>query len=250
MTPSLGDHIFIALIAAGVPIFGALIWRWHGLSMMEPGSTNTRIRNYLLDIVIEWALVIAVLVWWFSVNRTPGGIGFRAPGGWGFWVGAIICIVVGVFFGFQVRTALSSAKARQQIREQLSGSTELMMPLNARERRAWVGLSITAGVCEEILYRGYLIWYLMTWIPGWPAMIVAAVVFGVAHLYLEGKGILKAIVGGLIMGAAYLLTGSIWVPMVLHATLDITSGFTGGAALELADSTDRSAAESNDRPES
>ena len=97
----------------------------------------------------------------------------------------------------------------------------------------WVGLSLTAGVCEEVLYRGYLMWYSMMWLPKEAAVLASAVVFGAAHFYLGwGVGVLRATVVGAVFGAAYLLTGTLWVPIALHAIVDITSGLTGSAAFE------------------
>jgi membrane protease YdiL (CAAX protease family) len=107
-----------------------------------------------------------------------------------------------------------------------------MIPRNSHERRMWIGLSLTAGFCEEVLYRAFFMWYLMTWLPGAAAVAVSATVFGVAHLYLGWGGVLRAIAAGAVFGVAYLFTGTLWVPIALHATADIASGLTGSVALE------------------
>ena len=43
---------------------------------------------------------------------------------------------------------------------------------------------------------------------------------------------LRATVVGVVLGVAYLLTGTLWVPIALHAIVDVTSGLTGSAAFE------------------
>jgi len=68
--------------------------------------------------------------------------------------------------------------------KQFSGVPGLMVPRDSHERRLWMGLSLTAGLCEEVLYRGFLIWYLRMLLPGMAAVLLAAIVFGVAHRYL------------------------------------------------------------------
>ena len=98
--------------------------------------------------------------------------------------------------------------------------------------RIAVAASLTAGFCEEVLYRGFFLWYLMTWIPTSVAVGISAVIFGVAHLYQGLGGVIKAVVAGAVFGAAYLLTGSLWVPILLHATVDVTSLLTTSIALE------------------
>ena len=107
-----------------------------------------------------------------------------------------------------------------------------MVPRNRREFRMWIGLSFTAGICEEILYRGYFLWYLMTWLPATVAVAISSVVFGLAHLYLGRGGVIRAAVTGALLGAAFVLTGSLWVPIALHIMVDVASGLTGSIALD------------------
>lgn len=73
----------------------------------------------------------------------------------------------------------------------------------------------------------------MSWLSEAAAVLASAAVFGVAHVYLGwGGGVLRATVVGVVLGVAYLLTGTLWVPIVLHAVVDVTSGLTGSVALE------------------
>ena len=42
-------------------------------------------------------------------------------------------------------------------------------------------LCFTAGICEELLFRGYLVWVLKAWIGLGAAAGVIMVIFGLAH---------------------------------------------------------------------
>jgi membrane protease YdiL (CAAX protease family) len=77
---------------------------------------------------------------------------------------------------------------------------------------------------EEILWRGFLIWYCDQYLPLWTAALLVTLAFALAHAY-QGLAQLPAIVlvGGAFAGL-YLLTGSIWLPIVLHAAIDILQG--------------------------
>jgi hypothetical protein len=99
-----------------------------------------------------------------------------------------------------------------------------MLPHDARELRWFSAVAITAGICEELLYRGYLIWYLQHWLPLAAAVVLAAVIFGVGHFYQGPRGMIQTAVVGAFMAAVYLVTGSIFASMALHALMDLYSG--------------------------
>ena len=65
----------------------------------------------------------------------------------------------------------------------------------------------------------------------WPAAGLAAAAFALAHAYQGPSGVIKTGAVGVIMGSLYLLSGSIWGPMLLHAIVDITSGRIAHCAL-------------------
>jgi len=97
------------------------------------------------------------------------------------------------------------------------GRASPLLPTTDAEHRVFRALAVTAGICEEILVRGYLIWYFGSFMHPWLAMTVAAVVFGVGHLYQGKSGVVKTGAVGLLMGALYLGTGSLLWPMIVHA---------------------------------
>lgn len=233
--PSVGDHLLVALIAVAYPVYFTLDWYRRLRPQLETGGTNSRSRFYRGSMIELWVLTPVVILWWLWSGRSVSALGVGAPGGWAFWVGVVVVVAVAVVLGSQVAVVRGSAEARAQVRTQFRGGAALMVPRGNRERRMWVGLSLTAGSCEEILYRGFLMWYSMTWLPALAAVLVSAVVFGVAHVYLGwGLGVLRATVVGVVLGAAYLLTGTLWVPIALHAVVDVASGLTGSVAFEQA----------------
>ena len=99
----------------------------------------------------------------------------------------------------------------------------MLLPATVREARVFIGVSLTAGICEEVLYRGYLLWYLQSLGLGRGAVVVAIVAFGLAHAFQGIRGIvLTGVMGAVFMGL-YLLTGSLVAPIVLHATVDLAN---------------------------
>jgi uncharacterized protein len=99
---------------------------------------------------------------------------------------------------------------------------EILVPVTRAERRWAVAASISAGICEELMFRGVLI---MAGIAaGWPpviAALVSSVLFGLAHLYQGWFGMLLTAVLGLAMTYFVLPTGSLLFPIVLHILIDL-----------------------------
>jgi hypothetical protein len=101
---------------------------------------------------------------------------------------------------------------------------ERMLPATGRERSWFFALAVTAGICEELLYRGYIIWYLSHWFAIWPAAALAAVVFGIGHAYQGWRGVITTAFVGAFLAAVYILTGSLYPGMIMHALMDAHSG--------------------------
>lgn len=78
---------------------------------------------------------------------------------------------------------------------------------------------------EEVLYRGYITLNLL---PFGPMVVIVAstVIFAAIHL-LTNRGsfyqIVSWIIAGVLFAYLYLITGSLWVPMVLHFVTDVTN---------------------------
>lgn len=100
-----------------------------------------------------------------------------------------------------------------------------MLPRTGRGRWGWAALSLSAGVTEEITYRGLLILTLAVALPSQTPTVVivvlAAVVFGAAHWYQGRAGMLATGFAGAALTVLYLGTGSLLVPMILHTLIDL-----------------------------
>ncbi len=103
------------------------------------------------------------------------------------------------------------------------------MPRTRGERVLWVGVSLAAGIGEEVAYRCVL-FALLQRVLGSPlsAAIVAAVVFGAAHLVQGGRA--SAILTGvaLVFQAFVWQTGGLAAAIAVHATYDVVAGLAYG----------------------
>jgi uncharacterized protein len=83
-------------------------------------------------------------------------------------------------------------------------------------------VSALAGVGEEAFFRGVLQSTLADHVPGWIALIATATAFGLAHFLTREYAIAAGIVG-LYLGAAVLLSGNLFVPMLAHGLYDLVA---------------------------
>jgi membrane protease YdiL (CAAX protease family) len=98
---------------------------------------------------------------------------------------------------------------------------------NLKVALLYLGLIWTfAAFGEEIGYRGYLMRRAAdvrggTRAAWWIAVIVVAVLFGYGHYYKGQAGILDSAVAGLILGAAFLISGrNLWTCVLAHGFID------------------------------
>ena len=103
-----------------------------------------------------------------------------------------------------------------------------MLPRGPAEIAVWVLLSMTAGFCEESIFRGYL----QTQFRALTGSVVAAVaiqavIFGVSHGYQGLRNVIAITVFGAIFGALAAWRKSLKPGMILHAWTDIFSGIFG-----------------------
>jgi membrane protease YdiL (CAAX protease family) len=103
-----------------------------------------------------------------------------------------------------------------------------ILPQSTRERIPFLGLAVTAGCCEEFLYRGFaMAAFTRAGFPIWASVVVSSVLFGAAHLYQGRGGLIGTGMLGLLFGAFRAFTGSIIPVVAWHAAIDIVAGIAG-----------------------
>jgi uncharacterized protein len=170
-----------------------------------------------------WALVVVGIALWLSNERAWQTLGMTVPRGWRLW-GSVILVV-----GFalqQVRTAARIARIsgpKPKLRAQL-GKLSIVLPHSSDELRWFVAVSLTAGFCEEFLFRGYLIWAFAPLLGWWGAAALSLSVFAAAHAYQGKAGAIRSGLAGGVLTLLVALSGSLVPAIVLHALIDILSG--------------------------
>lgn len=96
----------------------------------------------------------------------------------------------------------------------------LLLPIAPGLSLPWIlALSVAAGVGEELLFRGFLQGGVATLLGPGPALIIVSLVFGMLHAVTPAYAVYATLLG-LYLGGLYQLTGSLLVPVVVHALYD------------------------------
>lgn len=102
--------------------------------------------------------------------------------------------------------------------------TRLIAPRTGREFVVFYLVSITAGVAEELTYRGLLFTLLSALSGWWMAALVASAVFGIVHLFQGWKSAGIAALMGLREQLVVGFTGTLWIAIAVHALHDAIAG--------------------------
>jgi len=231
--PGVADHALIALLAL-VPL-GEAWWYWprilRALADRVPGTRRRAYRNLL---VLEWTFAAAVVALWVAQHRAWAvlhiGAGRPLPTALGaaFVAGYLVLMLVKVCSLVLAPERLVRFAARQTKMDPLA-------PRTTDEHRMFTVLSVTAGLCEEFLYRGFALWYFTSLAGPVVGFALAAVLFGLGHLYLGRMHVVRVAIVGAVFGLLVIGTGSLWLAIVLHIAMDLIGGAVGGHAFRVAE---------------
>jgi membrane protease YdiL (CAAX protease family) len=103
-----------------------------------------------------------------------------------------------------------------------------ILPQSAQERVSFLALAITAGCCEEFLYRGFtMAAFARAGFPIWASVVVSSILFGAAHLYQGRGGLIGTGILGILFGTFRAFTGSLLPVAAWHAAVDVVAGIAG-----------------------
>ncbi|MGY1731289.1 CPBP family intramembrane glutamic endopeptidase [Geodermatophilus sp. SYSU D01045] len=220
-------------LVVGEPLVGHVLHRrFEGRLRTDPAARRSFYRRLL---VLEWGLAaLALVIWLAAPDVGAAAVGLAWPTGLPGPVTGAAALLVLVLALVSVRAIRGGALARAGTPPEASTqgrhaeppvhATLALLPRSRSERRLFTAVGVTAGVCEEWLYRGFFLAVVAAVGGGLPQAVlvaVAAVAFGLAHAY-QGVGgvVLTGVLGG-VFAALYLETGSLLLPVLLHAAVDL-----------------------------
>jgi membrane protease YdiL (CAAX protease family) len=191
-------------------------------------NTRMKIQLYWANNLWLWLLCVAVAgVWWFN-DRSWELIGLKSrlewPSGWPLVVFAAFALL----YVWDTISEVNNQKNREVTAENLQSELGFL-PATAYEYFHFIFLALTAGICEEFIFRGYFIRYFQCLLGSEEtytlAILLPALIFGAVHFYQGWRAVIKITAMAIMFGYVFVHTGSLWVLMIVHAFIDLLGGF-------------------------
>jgi membrane protease YdiL (CAAX protease family) len=210
-------HTVVLLVVLGA--VGAV--GYFSVHRQDAVSHARRLFFYVTTMAWEW-LLVGYVYWGLrrrgKVIRNIAGRGWKSAGDF--------FIDIAIAFGFWIAAVfILSIVARSIHATGMAEAARRLAPQDLLESVLWIALSVTAGICEEMIFRGYLQRQFVAWTRNAPVgVILSAVLFGAGHIYQGPKATVVIGVYGLMFGILAEARQNLRPGMMTHAWHDAITG--------------------------
>ncbi len=208
--------LFLLLVLSVVAALGYF-------SSHRQGAVHQPNRLFFYLTTMAWEWIVVGYIYWGLRRR---GKSFRNIAGerwkrpldflrdiaiaFGFWIAAIF--VLSIVSHLVHATGMAEAARR-------------LAPQGLLESMLWIALSVTAGICEETIFRGYLQRQFVAWTRSAAlGVLLSAVLFGAGHIYQGPKATIVIGVYGLLFGILAEARKNLRPGIMTHAWHDAITG--------------------------
>lgn len=186
---------------------------------LRANDGQARVEVYRRMIAHQWGMVLVVAAILALGSVPPSRVGLVKPEGGSLQTEILLMVLASlVISGWFFR------RRGDRLIERLLKMAGAILPVTTEERWMFAAISVGAGVSEELVFRGFLLFYLDQHIPGldtWELILISGTVFGFAHLYQGWRGMMLTGCLGCAFALFYTVTGSLLAPGLIHAAVDL-----------------------------
>ena len=184
-------------------------------------------RQSMLWSWIPTLIIISVLIFdGYSLDSL--GLDYINPGKHGLkgWIVILTLISYILYLCYLVYNIIAirfDKEKRRDYADKIPDELLFALPVTKKEKREWKLLSLSAGITEEIQYRGYLFFAMQLLFPDisiWIVLAVSSAVFGIGHIY-QRKEVYKPLLAGIYFGFLYIVLGSVIPVIIVHTLQDL-----------------------------
>ncbi len=230
-SPNIIDHILVLLIGVVLPIRSV---KAQSLLKKVSFTPKMKTRLYIGNSISLWFMAILLgVVNWF-MGRSPVDFGLHWPpetmNQYAWWALAGFILLYGADLIYETAFPKSRENTVKEWQENIP-----FLPASFPEFLRFIPLAITAGICEEFIFRGYFITYFYNLLGSdnayW-AIFIPTLIFAVVHQYQGRKAVIKIFFMAIFFGLIYYYTGSLWQVMLIHFVVDLIGGFAAWRMLK------------------
>jgi membrane protease YdiL (CAAX protease family) len=213
----LASSALVAYLALVLPVAGRA--RYRSLQQATLVGPDLRMTAYRSSITRQWLMVALALGVLVAAGIPLDDVGLAPE------VRFFSDLVPGLVLLVVVATGLALLLRHwPAARTRVLRPVAALLPRTTAERRMFAAVAVTAGVAEEVVFRGFLLVYLTEVVPQTSigvAMVASSVLFGLAHTYQGVLGVLFTGLAGYWLAGLFVVTGSLLLPIVVHALVDL-----------------------------
>jgi membrane protease YdiL (CAAX protease family) len=212
--------VFCLALAADHLVF------WRGFERrVQVDAAKARRILWTQWILMLWGNSALVMALWVAQGLPASALGLGAATGWRLWVPLALTAALAMA-QFRAGLKIGRLPDRTKLRERM-GTTGDVIAHSASEIPLFGVAALSAGFCEELLCRGFVIWLFQPFTGWWIAASLSLAIFTLAHVYQGVAGMIKCALLGAVMTAIVALSHSLWPAIVLHAAIDLMAAWVG-----------------------
>ena len=140
--------------------------------------------------------------------------------------GIVLAFLITLFIGLQIAQSKVTNETAIAVKDKMKDIYHYL-PKSRNEYIWFILLSLSAGICEEIIFRLFMFSFLVENLNLVTAFILTNIVFAITHIGSGKQNLISSFILGLLFTAIYYFTNNIWLPIILHSAIDISAGALG-----------------------
>ncbi len=220
------DHILFLLIGVIIPL--RTVFATQPQLKNVHFDTRLKLQLYWGNNVWLWFLTGLVAAVWWGNDRDWDILGLDWPPTLPIGLPLGVLLIFMLLYLVDTFLEVSGQKRTEATREHMENDLGFL-PETAYEYLHYIGLALTAGFCEEFIFRGYFIRYFQLLLGTSEsthtiAILLPALIFGAVHFYQGWQAVIKVAAMAVMFGYVFVHTESLWLLIALHALVDLIGG--------------------------